>query len=172
MAGSAGIGDRSELGLPFSDKKIIPQNSEQVGTDSSSVGITPVLRKRKTSEFRSEPFLGREKLSEFRSEPILGIEHHQNSVPNHFSEEKNHRNSVPNHFSEEKTPRNSVPNNFWLRITSEFRSEPFSEQKKLGKKTTFVSCFFKLQYFAEFRSVPFCSELRNGLFRNTRNHKE
>jgi hypothetical protein len=96
------------LGLPFSDKKVIPQNSEQVGTNGSSVGIPPVLWKRKTSEFRSEPFLGREKLSEFRSETILGREHHRNSVPNHFSEEKNHRNSVPSHFSEERSPRNEI----------------------------------------------------------------
>ncbi len=75
--------------------KIIPRNIEQVGTDGSSVGILLVSRRRKTSEFRSEPFLGREK---------------QNSIPSHFSEEKNPRNSVPNHFSEEKNPRNSVPN--------------------------------------------------------------
>jgi hypothetical protein len=42
------------LGLPFSDKKIIPRNTEQDGTGGSSVGIPPVSRKRKTSEFRSE----------------------------------------------------------------------------------------------------------------------
>ncbi len=46
-----------QVGLPFSDNKIIPRNMEQVGTDGSSVGIPPVSRKRKTSEFRSEPFL-------------------------------------------------------------------------------------------------------------------
>ncbi len=45
-----------KVGLPFSDKKIIPRNTEQDGTDSSSVGIPPVSRKRKTSEFRFEPF--------------------------------------------------------------------------------------------------------------------
>ncbi len=32
--------------------------------------------------------------------------------------------------------------------------EQFSEEKKLGKNT-FVSCFVKLHYFAEFRSVSF-----------------
>ncbi len=61
-----------QVELPFSDKTIITQNTEQDGTDGSSVGIPPVSRKRKTSEFRSEPFLGREKHSEFRSEPFLG----------------------------------------------------------------------------------------------------
>jgi hypothetical protein len=82
-------------------------------------------------------------------------------------------------------PRNSIQNHFLKRRTSKFRSESFSEKKqknfgipfriifgreKLRKKTTFVSCFVKLQYFVEFRSVPFCSELQNGLFRNTQNH--
>jgi hypothetical protein len=52
------------IGLPFSDKKIIPWNTEQDGTDGSSIRILPVLRKRKTLEFRSEPF---------SDEKILGI---------------------------------------------------------------------------------------------------
>jgi hypothetical protein len=60
--------------LPFSDKKIIPRNTEQDRTDGSSDGIPPVSQKRKTFEFRSELFLGREKSSAFRSEPFLGIE--------------------------------------------------------------------------------------------------
>jgi hypothetical protein len=60
------------VGLPFSDKKIIPQNLEQVGTDGSSVGIPPFCR---------------------REKPL-------NSVSNQFSEEKNTGNSVPNQFSE------------------------------------------------------------------------
>jgi hypothetical protein len=62
------------------------------------------LRKRNTSELRSEP----------------------------FSEEKNPRNSVPNHFSEEKNPCHSLPNQFWMRKTSEFCSEPFLKRKNLG----------------------------------------
>jgi hypothetical protein len=49
------------IGLPFSDKKIIPWNTEQDGTDGSSVRIPPVSRKRKIAKFRSEPFLGSEK---------------------------------------------------------------------------------------------------------------
>jgi hypothetical protein len=53
--------------LPFSDEKITPRIMEQ---DGSSVGIPPVLQKRKTSKFCSEPFLGREKPSEFHSEPF------------------------------------------------------------------------------------------------------
>jgi hypothetical protein len=61
------------VGLPFSEKNTIPRNSEQVGTDGSSVGIPPVSRKRKTSEFHSEPFLGRENSSEFCSESFLDV---------------------------------------------------------------------------------------------------
>ncbi len=150
----------------FREKKI-PRNLEQVGTDGSSVGIPPVSRKRKNSEFHSEPFLGREKPSEFHSEPFLG-----RGTPSEFRSEpfigrEKHRISDLNHFSEEKTPRNSVLNHLWMLKILEIRSESFSEQKnfgipfriifgreKLGKKTTFVSCFVKLQYFAEFRSVP------------------
>jgi hypothetical protein len=90
------------IGLPFSDKKIIPRNTKQDGTDGSSVGIPPVSRKRKTSEFHSEPFLGREKPLEFRSKPFL------NDKTLEFL-------SKP--FSEEKS--------------SEFRSEPFLEEKTL-----------------------------------------
>jgi hypothetical protein len=87
--------------LPFSDKKIIPRNTEQDGTDNSSVGIPPVSSKRKTSEFRSESFLGSYKPSDFRSEPFLGRE-----KPWEF-------HSKP--FLDEKT--------------SEFHSKPFSEEK-------------------------------------------
>ncbi len=36
---------------------------------------------------------------------------------------------------------------------SEFRSESFSEEKKIRKKTTFVSSFVKLHYFSEFCSM-------------------
>jgi hypothetical protein len=150
--------------MPFSDKKIIPGNTEHDGTDGSSVGIPPVLRKRKTSEFRSKLFLGREKPLEFRSELFLG-----------------RQKPVLNHFLEEKYPWNSFPNHFWIRKTSEFCSKLFSEEKKplefrsesfseekilqnsvrihfrkrknLGK-TTFVSCFVKPNYFVGFRFVP------------------
>jgi hypothetical protein len=135
------------------------------------------------SEFRL--FQGREKPSEFCSEPFLW--------------RTNPRNSVPNHFFKEKNPRNSISNHFWMIKTSKFRSKPFSEEKKppisvpnhfrkrknfripfwiifgrekFQKKTTFVSCFIKLHYFAEFHSVLFHSELQNGLFQNTRNHTE
>jgi hypothetical protein len=145
--------------LPFSENKNIPRNSEQVGTDGRSVGIPPVLRKRKTSEFHSEPFLGREKPSEFCSEPFLGRE-----TPSEFLSEPFIGREKPSEFRSE--PFLGREN------SSEFRSESFSEEKKLGKKTTFVSCFVKLQYFAEFPSVPFRYELWNGLFRNTGNYTE
>jgi hypothetical protein len=88
--------------LPFSDKKIIPQNTKQDGTDRSSVGIPPVSRKRKTLEFRSKPFLGREKPLDLCSKPF------SNDTTLEFF-------SKP--FSEEKT--------------SEFRSEQNSKGKKL-----------------------------------------
>jgi hypothetical protein len=78
-----------QLGLPFSDKKIIPRNTEQDGTDDSSVGIPPVSSKRKTPEFRSEPFLGSYKPSEFRSEPFLGREKHWEFHSKPFLDEKN-----------------------------------------------------------------------------------
>jgi hypothetical protein len=57
-------------------------------------------------------------------------------------------------FGREK-PQNSVPNHFRNRKNFELCSESFSEEKKLGEKTTFVHCFLKLRYFAEFRYVPF-----------------
>jgi hypothetical protein len=91
-----------QLGLPFSEKKKIPRNSEQVGTDGSSVGIPPVLWKRKTSEFLSEPFLGREKTWEFRSKPFSD-EKTSEFCSELFLKEKKPRNSVPNHFRKRKT---------------------------------------------------------------------
>jgi hypothetical protein len=105
-----------QLGLPFSDKKIIPRNTEQDETDCSSVEIPPVSRKRKTSEFRSKPFLGREKLLEFHSEP--------------FSDKKNFGIPFQTIFGREK-PWNSVPTIFGREKNPEFYSEPFSEKKKL-----------------------------------------
>jgi hypothetical protein len=91
------------LGLPFSDKEIISRNTEQVGTDSSSVGIPPVSRKRKTLEFRSEI---------------------------HFSEEKNPRNSVPNHFSEEKTLGIPFRTISWKRKTLGVQFRTISRKRK------------------------------------------
>jgi hypothetical protein len=145
------------IGLPFSDKKIIPQDTEQDGTDGSSVGISPVSQKKKP----------------------------QNSVPNHFSKEKNPQNAVPNHFWMRKTlgilfrtifgrekPRKSVPNHFRKRKNLGIPFRIIFRREKTSEKTAFVSCFVNLHYFVEFRSVPFCSELRNGLFRNTWNHME
>jgi hypothetical protein len=91
------------IGLPFSDKKIIPQDTEQDGTDGSSVGIPPVSQKKKPHNSVPNHF-SKEK-------------NPQNAVPNHFLEEKYARNSILNHFSEEKNPWNSVPNHFWMRKT-------------------------------------------------------
>jgi hypothetical protein len=127
------------LGLPFSHKNYSAeygtrQNRRQFRRNSAcfaeeknlGIPLWTISRTRKTLGLRSEPFLRREKPTEFRSEPFL--------------DEKN----------------SGIP--FWAIFrrekTSEFRSESFPEEKKLGEKTTFVSCFVKLHYFAEFRSVP------------------
>jgi hypothetical protein len=77
------------VGLPFSDKKIIPRNTEQDGTDNSSVGIPPVSSKSKTSEFRSESFLRSYKPWEFRSEPFIGREKPWEFHSKPFLDEKN-----------------------------------------------------------------------------------
>jgi hypothetical protein len=103
----------SQLGLPFSDKKIFPRNTKQDGTDGSSVGIPSVSRKRKTSEFGSEPFLVREK--PFHSKPFSIIKP-WNSFPNHFQKRKL-RNFVPNYFRKKKN--------------SEFHSDHFRKRKHL-----------------------------------------
>jgi hypothetical protein len=120
------------VGLTFSDKKIIPRNSEQVRTDGSSVGIPPVSRTRKTSEFRSEQFLGREKPSEFRSEPFL-----ERETPSEFRSEPNLGKRKPSEFPSEpflerENPSEFRSEQFLDEKTSEFRSEPFSEKKYLG----------------------------------------
>jgi hypothetical protein len=52
------------LGLGIPDKKIKTEKTEQMVI---SDGIPAVPRKRKLSEFRSEPFRGRENNFEFRS---------------------------------------------------------------------------------------------------------
>jgi hypothetical protein len=93
-----------QVGLPFSDKTITTQNTEQDGSDVGSVGISPVSRKRKTSEFRSEPFLARANPSEFRSEPFLLRE-------------------KPSEFRSEPILGREKP--------SEFHSEPFLDEKSL-----------------------------------------
>jgi hypothetical protein len=112
----------AQIGLPFSEKNKIPRNSEQVGTDGSSVRIPPVSRKRKTSEFHSEPFLGREKPSSFHSEPFLGRE-----IPSEFRSEP---------FLGRETP-------------SEFRSESFLDVKNLG---ILFRVIFGTEKTSEFRS--------------------
>ncbi len=116
------------------------------------------LQMRKTSEFCSELFFGREKPSEFPSELFLDLKNLRIPFQTLFRREKNLGTPFRIIFRREKT--------------SEFRSKSFSEEKKLGKRAIFVSCFVKLNYFAEFHSIPFRSELRKGLFRNIRNHTE
>jgi hypothetical protein len=53
------VRQESGLGLPFSEKKIIPRNTEQTEILIHSVGIPTVFRNEKRSEFRSEPYRGR-----------------------------------------------------------------------------------------------------------------
>jgi hypothetical protein len=121
-----------QLGLPFSDKKIIPRNTEQDRTDGSSVGIPPVSRKRKTSEFRSEPFHGRKKPLELCSKPFLNDKTLE-FLSKPFSEEKTSEfRSEP--FSEEKKTRNSILNHFQKRKHLKICSKPFLEQKTLEKR--------------------------------------
>ncbi len=79
-----------QIGLPFSEKKIVLRKTEQLEILSHSVGIPSVLRN--CSEFRLEPFRRKEKHSELLT-----------FVPNHSMEDKNARNFVPNPFAEEKS---------------------------------------------------------------------
>jgi hypothetical protein len=74
------------LGLLFSDKKIIPRNTEQTTVPS---------------EFRL--FRVREKLRNSVPNHFSKAKNPRNSVPNNFSEEKNPGNSIPNHFWMRKT---------------------------------------------------------------------
>jgi hypothetical protein len=94
--------NRDEGRFSFSDQKIILRNTKQDGTGDSSVGILPVSRKRKTSEFCSEPFLRRKKLLEFCSEPFR-MRKTLEICSKPFLEEKKLQNSVPNQFSKQKT---------------------------------------------------------------------
>jgi hypothetical protein len=98
--------------LPFSDKRIIPRNTEQGGKDGSSAGIPPVSQKRKTLGIPFRTIFRREKTSEFRFEPFAEEKKPPNSVPNYFGKEKL-RNSVPNQIFGTENTRKSVPNHFW-----------------------------------------------------------
>jgi hypothetical protein len=155
------------IGLPYSDKKIIPQDTEQDGTDGSSVGIPPVSQKKKTSEFRSEPFLEREKPSECRAEPFLRREIRLEFHSEPFLGREKPLEFCSEPFLDEKNPRNSVPNYFRKRKTSEIRSESFSEEKEpwnsvpnhFQKRKNFRKGSFceLLRKTSLFRGIPFCS---------------
>jgi hypothetical protein len=93
----------------ISDKKIIPRKTEEMKQMVISDRIPTVLRKRKFTEFRSEPFRGRENNSEFRSmdqkkKQTLGIpfpihqwKRKQLGIPIRVTKiEANSGNSVPN----------------------------------------------------------------------------
>jgi hypothetical protein len=116
------------------------------------------LRKRKTSEFRSEPFLGREKPLEFHSKPFLGREKPSKfrSKPflgrekplefrfKPFLDEKiSQFHSEP--FSEEKKPQNSVLNHFQKRKifgTRNFDGNPSCKIKKFKTRISKVDFLF------------------------------
>ena len=51
-----GLTKGREIGFPISSKKIIPRKTEQDGIDHCFVGIPPVSRNKKLSEFRYESF--------------------------------------------------------------------------------------------------------------------
>ncbi len=176
-------------GLPLSDQK---NYSAEYGTRRNKTKQTAVL-----SEFRL--FRGRKRPWNFVPNHFSEEKNTRNSIPKHFLEEKNPRKSVLNHFSEEKQPSEfrsepfldeqnlGIPfrTNFGREKTSGFRSKPILHNRKhsivnskpfLGtentkKENTFVSCFVKVHYFAEFRSISF-QAIRNGLFRNTQNHTD
>ena len=76
----------SRIGLPFSEKKIIPQNTEQTkirlfpseshlfrGTENARNSFPNNSVEEKKSEFHSEPFSER-KLLQFYSEPFMATE--------------------------------------------------------------------------------------------------
>jgi hypothetical protein len=83
--------------------------------------------------------------------------------------EANSRNSVPNHSVEEKPTRNKTRQANILKIVSE--KTTFDVQTNHFVKLL-CCCSVKLFFSAEFHSVPFRSELRNWLFRGTRNASE
>ncbi len=155
------------LGLQFSDKKFFRgiRNKTKHG---SSDGIPPVPRNSVPNHFsdKKNPWnsvlnhFWTRKTSEFRSKLFPEEEKPRNSFPTIF-EEKKPRNSVPNHFWKRKNFGISFRTNFWRRKPSKIRSKPFLGTENTRKKTTFFSCFVKRHYFAEFRFVPFRSELRN-----------
>ncbi len=138
------------LGLPFSEKNKIPRNSEQVGTDGSFVRIPPVSRKRKTSEFHSEPFLGREKPCSFSSEPFLRRE-----TPSKFRSEPFLGRETPSEFRSEPFIGREKPSEFHSEPflgrenSSEFHSESFLDVKNLG---ILFRVIFGTEKTSEFRS--------------------
>ncbi len=82
----------------------------------------------------------------------------------------NSRNSVPNDSAEENTTRNSFPWKKKIEINSQNAvwTIPWKRNQHHFVKL-FCCCFVKLIFSAEFHSVLFRSELRNWLFRGTRN---
>ncbi len=122
---------------------------------------------------------------QFRRDSACFAEEKDLGIPLRTNSQKRKTLGIPSLtiFGGEK-PRNSVPNNFFSeeknfgilfltnsrnRKHSKIHSKLFLGTENTRKKTTFVSCFVKLHYFAEFHSDPFRSEVRNGLFLDTRN---
>jgi len=68
------------VGFPISSKKVIQRKTKQDGMDHCFVGIPPVSRN--------------EKLSEFRSESEFGTKKYRNFVTNHSEAENFRRNSL------------------------------------------------------------------------------
>jgi hypothetical protein len=65
-----------------------------------------------------------------------GREKPRNSIPNHFSEEKNPWEFYPKPFLDEKNLGIPFRTIFGREKTSEFRSESFSEDKKIKNLQT------------------------------------
>jgi hypothetical protein len=145
--------ERKQLGIGFCGTKIEVNSHNSVLNPSAEENTTQ----------NSIPWIqNRSKLSEFRSKPFRGRKHNSKFL---FVQQKiktNSLNAIPNHSAGEKPILSKTWQTKILKIVSE--------------KTTFVKlfccCFVKLISSAEFHSVPFRSELRNWLFRGTRNASE
>ncbi len=159
-------------GIPAVPRNRISRNSvpNPSAEEKTSRNSVPGNRNRsKISEFPSEPFSGREttrnivprnrnrsKLSEFPSKPFSGRENNSEFCPEPF-----------------RRRENNSEQNAAAAVSDSTQSESSCRDRKNWFPPPWLKdCSVKLNFFAEFRSIPFRSELRNWLFRGTRNASE